>query len=79
MPKTCEVTGKTMMVGNNVSHSKARTKRRFNVNLQKKRFYLPKEDKWVKILISTSGIRYIDKVGLEKALSVAKEKGYYKG
>lgn len=78
MPRTCEITGKRMRVGNNVAHSNARTKRRFNVNLQKKRFYIPSEDRWIRLTVSTSGIKYIDKVGIEKALKTAMEKGYYK-
>ncbi len=79
MARICEITGKKMMVGNNVSHSKRRTKRRFHVNLQKKKFYMVEEDKWVTLTVSASGIRTIDKLGLKKALEMAKEKGYYKG
>lgn len=63
------------MVGNNVSHSKRRTKRRFNVNLFKKRFYIQEEDRWVSLVVSAAGMRTINKVGILKALTVAKEKG----
>ncbi len=64
------------MVGNNVSHSKRRTKRRFDVNLFKKRFYLQEEDRWVDLRVSASGLRMINKVGLQAALKSAQEKGY---
>ena len=64
------------MVGNNVSHSKRRTKRKFDVNLFKKKFYLPDEDRWVKLTISAAGIRTINKNGLNAALKNAQEKGF---
>ncbi len=64
------------MVGNNVSHSKRRTKRRFDVNLFKKRFFLSEEERWVDLRVSASGLRMINKVGLYAALKSAKEKGY---
>jgi len=64
------------MVGNNVSHSKRRTKRRFYPNLMKRKFYLEEEDRWVVLKVSASGMRTINKKGLKAALKVAKEKGY---
>lgn len=64
------------MVGNNVSHSKRRTKRVFNVNLLKKKFYHPEEDKWITLKISAKGLRIVTKKGIVKALKDAKEKGY---
>ncbi|WP_339734745.1 50S ribosomal protein L28 [uncultured Sunxiuqinia sp.] len=76
MSKVCQVTGKKMMVGNNVSHSKRRTKRRFYPNLFKKKFYLPEEDRWISLTVSAAGIRTINKRGLVAALKEAKEKGY---
>ncbi len=76
MSKVCQVTGKKMMVGNNVSHSKRRTKRRFYPNLFKKKFYLPEEDRWISLIVSAAGIRTINKKGLVAALKEAKEKGY---
>ncbi len=76
MSRVCQITGKTAMGGNNVSHSKRRTKRKFDVNLFKKKFYLPGEDRWIDLTISAAGIRTINKNGLEKALKNAKEKGY---
>lgn len=75
MSKICQITGKKAMVGNNVSHSKRRTKRRFDINLIRKRFYLPEEDRWITLRVSTSGLRTINKVGLNSALAKAKEKG----
>jgi large subunit ribosomal protein L28 len=76
MSKICQVTGKKAMVGNNVSHSKRRTKRRFYPNLFVKRYYIPEEQRWISLKISTSGIRLINKKGLATALKEAKEKGY---
>ena len=65
MSKVCQITGKKAMVGNNVSHSKRRTKRRFNVNLFKKKFYLPDEDRWVNLIVSAAGMRTINKNGIK--------------
>ncbi len=76
MSKVCEITGKSFMVGNNVSHSKRRTKRRFNPNLFHKKFYLPEDDRWVRLKVSASGLRLINKVGIHAALKSAKEKGF---
>jgi len=76
MSRVCEITGKRFMVGNNVSHSKRRTKRRFDVNLFKKKFYMPEEDRWVSLRVSAAGLRMINKVGLSAALKGAKEKGF---
>lgn len=75
MSKVCQITGKKALVGNNVSHSKRRTKKKFNVNLFYKRFYLAEEDKWVRIRCSASGLRLINKIGLQAAMTGAKEKG----
>ncbi|NEN22572.1 50S ribosomal protein L28 [Cryomorpha ignava] len=79
MPRICQLTGKKAMVGNNVSFSKRRTKRRFLPNLIKKNFYLPHEDKWVALTISTKALRTVNKIGIEKALKRAKEKGFFAG
>lgn len=76
MSRICQITGKKMMVGNNVSHSKRRTKRRFYPNLFDKKFYLAEEDRYVTIRVSSAGIRNINKLGLKKALETAKTKGY---
>lgn len=76
MSRICQITGKKVMVGNNVSHSKRRTKRKFYPNLMKRKFYLEEEDRWVTINVSASGVRNINKKGLKAALNEAKEKGY---
>ena len=78
MSRVCEITGKKVMVGNNVSHSNKRTKRKFYPNLFKKRFYFEEEDRWVSLKVSAAGIRIIDKKGLGVALKEAKEKGFLK-
>ncbi|HUS85994.1 MAG TPA: 50S ribosomal protein L28 [Bacteroidales bacterium] len=76
MSRICQLTGKKVMVGNNVSHSKRRTKRKFYPNLFSKKFYYPEEDRWITLKISAAGIRLINKKGLHNALKDAKEKGY---
>ncbi len=76
MSKICQITGKKAMVGNNVSHSNTKTKRKFNVNLFKKRFYWVEEDVWISLNISAAGLRTINKIGLDAAIKKAAEKGY---
>ncbi|MDR1544641.1 MAG: 50S ribosomal protein L28 [Prevotellaceae bacterium] len=76
MSKVCQITGKTAMVGNNVSHSKRRTKRTFDVNLFAKKFYYVEEDCWISLKISAAGLRTINKKGLDAALKNAIAKGY---
>ena len=75
MSRVCQVTGKKVMVGNNVSHSKRRTKRKFLPNLFKKKFYFVEEDRWITLTVSASGIRTINKIGLNAALKSAKANG----
>ena len=75
MSRVCEVTGKRPRVGNNVSHSNNKTKRKFYPNLQTKRFYIPEEDKWVTLKVSTSALRTINKKGIMAVLKEAKKKG----
>jgi len=77
MSKVCQITGKKVISGNNVSHSNNRTRRKFHVNLQTKKFYFPEEDKWITLKVSAAGIRTINKKGLKVALQEASEKGYY--
>jgi len=76
MSRVCQITGKKALVGNNVSHSKRRVKRRFNVNLFKKKFYIPEEDRWINLTVSAAGIRTINKKGVNAAIKEAKAKGY---
>ena len=78
MSKICEITGKKGMVGNNVSHSLNRTKRKFDANLIKKRFYIPEEDRWITLKVSTSALKTINKIGIKAALKDAKLKGFIK-
>ncbi len=78
MSRVCELTGKRAMSGNNVSHALNRTKRKFNVNLVKKRFYIPEEDKWITLKVSTSALKTINKVGISAALKEARAKGFIK-
>jgi large subunit ribosomal protein L28 len=75
MPKVCQITGKKALVGNNVSHAMNKTKRRFEVNLIKKRFYLTDQDKWITLKLSTSALKTINKKGLAAVLKEAKAQG----
>jgi len=78
MSKVCQISGKRPRSGNNVSHANNRTKRKFYPNLQTKRFYLPNEDKWITLKVSTSSMRTINKNGITKVLSEARAKGLVK-
>ncbi len=75
MSRICQLTGKRPITGNNVSHSKRRTRRRFLPNLQKKRFYIPEVDKWVTLKVSTSALRTINKLGLYTYLKKLEKDG----
>jgi large subunit ribosomal protein L28 len=75
MAKVCQITGKKTQVGNNVSHSNNKTKRKFLPNLQKKRFYIPSQDTWITLKVSTAAIRTISKKGIEAVLKDAKQAG----
>ena len=65
-----------MIVGNTVSHSNIKTKRRFYPNLQTKRFFIPEEDKWITLKVSTSALRTINKKGITACMKEAREKGF---
>lgn len=69
------ITGKRAVVGNNVSHSNVKTKRKFYPNLQEKKFYIPETDEWVVLKVSTRGMKYINKHGVLDALQNAYDKG----
>ena len=69
MAKKCPITGKGPLVGNNVSHANNKTKRRYLPNLQYKRFWLESQKRWVRLRVTTRGMRIIDKHGLEAVLS----------
>ena len=75
MPKVCQITGKKALVGNNVSHAMNKTKRRFEANLIKKRFYLTDQEKWITLKLSTSALKTINKKGLAAVLKEAKAQG----
>lgn len=68
MAKRCQVSGKGRQCGHRVSHAKNRTKHVFKANIQRKRFYIPEEDRWVRLNVSTRMIRTIDKLGVVQAL-----------
>ncbi|MEZ4859038.1 MAG: 50S ribosomal protein L28 [Flavobacteriaceae bacterium] len=76
MSRVCELTGKRAMVGNNVSHAMNKTKRKFNVNLLKKRFYIPEEDKWITLRVSASAIKNINKKGISAVIKEARANGF---
>lgn len=78
MSRVCEITGKKVIGGNNVSHSNRKTRRRYYPNLSKKRFYLPEEDRWITLKVSANGLRIINKNGLLKTLQEAQKKGFIK-
>ena len=71
----CDVTGKKPMFGNNVSHAHNKTRRRFNVNLQKKKFWLPDEKRYITLNVSTRGMRIIDKRGIRKVVNELRAQG----
>jgi len=78
MSRVCELTGKKAMVGNNVSHAMNRTRRKFNANLMKKRFYIPEEDKWITLKVSASALKNINKLGISAVIKEARANGFLK-
>ncbi|MDH5381811.1 MAG: 50S ribosomal protein L28 [Cyclobacteriaceae bacterium] len=75
MSRVCQITGKKPISGNNVSHANNRTKRKFYPNLQKKRFFLPEDETWITLKVSTSALRTINKNGITSVLKKARENG----
>ena len=75
MSKVCQVTGKRPITGNNVSHAKNRTKRRFLPNLHRHRFWLESEKRFVSLRVSTKGMRIIDKKGIETIVAELRGRG----
>ncbi len=75
MSKVCQLTGKRPISGNNVSHSNRRTKRRFEPNLHKKRYFIPEINKWVTLKVSAKAMRNINKLGLYEYLKKLERKG----
>lgn len=74
MSKICQVTGKKPMAGNNVSHARNHTKRRFLPNLHKHKFWVPSQNRFVTLTVSSKGMRIIDKLGIEKVLEKIEDK-----
>lgn len=75
MSKVCEITGKRPVTGNNVSHARNRTRRRFLPNLHTQRFWLPEEKRWIKLKVSAQGLRLIDKKGIDVVVAELRQKG----
>ncbi len=75
MARVCEVTGKRPMSGNHVSKANNRVRRKFNPNLQKKRFYIPEEDRWITLKVSAHALRIINRRGISAVLKQMKANG----
>ncbi len=75
MSRVCQVTGKRPMAGNNVSHANNKTRRRFLPNLISRRFWLESESRWVRLRVSTKGMRIIDKVGIDQVVADMRKRG----
>ena len=75
MSKVCQITGRKRMIGNNVAHSKLRTKRDFALNLKTKKFWSEEEQRFITLKVSCKGMRIIEKNGLDATLREAREKG----
>ena len=75
MSKVCQISGKKVQFGNNVSKAINKTKRRFNANIISKKFYIPEEDKWISLKVSTSVLKTINKKGITAVLKEARARG----
>jgi len=75
MARVCQVTGKTPMVGNNVSHANNRTRRRFMPNLQRRKFWVESENRWVSLRLTSNALRTIDKKGIDVVLAEMRSRG----
>jgi len=78
MSKICDLTGKKAIGGNRVSHSNIKTKRKFKPNLQVKKFFIPEENDWITLKVSTSALKNINKKGISACLKDALNKGIVK-
>ena len=78
MSRICQLTGKSVMVGHHVSHSNVKTKRRFSPNLVTKKFFIPEDNSYITLKISTAALRTINKKGISACLKDAREKGFLK-
>ena len=75
MARVCQVTGKTPMVGNNVSHANNRTRRRFMPNLQRRKFWVESENRWVSLRLTNAALRTIDKKGIDVVVAELRARG----
>ena len=75
MARVCQVTGKAPMVGPRVSHANNKTKRRFMPNLQYRRFWVESENRWVRLRLTTAGLRTVDKIGIDAVLADLRARG----
>ena len=75
MSKICQVTGKKPMFGNNVSHANNKTRRKFDVNLQKKKFWLPEEKRFITLRLSMHGLRIVNKKGITRVVKEMRDRG----
>ena len=75
MARVCQVTGKAPMVGNNVSHANNKTKRRFLPNLQRRKFWVESENRWIRLRLTNAALRTIDKNGIEAVLAEMRARG----
>jgi large subunit ribosomal protein L28 len=75
MSRICQVTGKGVMSGNNVSHANNKTRRRWLPNLHERRFWVPSENRWIKLRLSNQGLRTIDKKGIEVVVAELRARG----
>jgi large subunit ribosomal protein L28 len=75
MAKVCQVTGKRTITGNNVSHAHNKTRRKFFPNLHKRKFWVESESRWVRLRVSSAGLRVIDKKGIEQVLTEIRSRG----
>jgi len=78
MARVCDITGKKVITGNKISHANKKSKRKFLPNLQDKRFFIPEENRWISLKVSTSALRTINKNGVSAVIKEAKEKGKLK-
>jgi large subunit ribosomal protein L28 len=75
MARVCQITGKKAKVGNRVSHANNKSKRKFNPNLQKKKFFIPEDNKWITLKVSTKALRTINRDGISAVMKKAAKKG----
>ena len=75
MARVCQVTGKAPMVGHQVSHANNKTKHRFMPNLQYRRFWVESENRWVRLRLTTAGLRTVDKIGIDAVLADLRARG----